>query len=300
MQSVTIGSSMMVSHHAITVRVGSSMVSHHTITVTVGSSLVSHCAISHSRVINDGQSPCSHSRVINNGQCDWPSLMTLMWLWLHGDLTIIDDPTVTARWQTIIDDPTLWLHGDLTIIDDHTVTARWLTIIDDPIVTDCMVTDHYWLPYLQSKSQYGHQWWSVTIQSVTVGSSMMVSHRAVTVGSSMMVSHHTISHRSVINDGQSPCSHSHSRVINESLMTLLWLISWWLIIIDLPYCDWLHGDWPSLMTLPLWETIFFQTLAKMMASQCNHSHSRVINDGQSPYNQSQKCHQWWSVTMQSQ
>jgi hypothetical protein len=45
----------------------------------------------------------------------------------------------------------------------------------------------------------------------------------------MMVSHHAIS----------------------QWFTLLWLIAWWLTIIDLPYCDWLHGDWPSLMTL-LW------------------------------------------------
>jgi hypothetical protein len=168
----------------------------------------------------------------------------------------------------------LWLIARwLTIIDNPTVTVWWLTIIDDPTVTDCMVIDHQWWPY----------------PAVTVGSSMMVSHSAVTVASSMMVS------------GDWP-----------SLMTLLWLIAWWLtiiddptvtviawwlVIIDLPYCDWLYGDWLSLI---------YPTVTDCMVTgynwwpYYNHSHSRVINDNQSPYNHSHsRVNQWYPVTIQT-
>jgi hypothetical protein len=149
-------------------------------------------------------------------------LMTLLWL---------------IVWWLVIIDLTYcdWLHSDWLSLIYPTVTviARWLIMIDDP-------------------------------------TSMMVSHHTVTVGLSMMVSHRAISHSRVINNG-------------PSVMTLLWLHCDWPSLMALL---WLHYDWPSLMTL-LWLTVQSVTVgSSIMVSHHAISHSRVINDDQSPYNQS--------------
>jgi hypothetical protein len=165
--------------------------------------ITSHHTNSHSRVINDGPY-CDwlHS--------DWPSLMTLLWLIVWW-LIIIDYPTVTARWLTIIDLTYCdWLHSD-------------------------------WPPLMTLLSMM------VSHLAVTIGSSMMVSHHTITVkvGSSMMDSHCAISHSWVINDSQSPCNHSPS---NHWWPYCVWLYGDWSSLITLLWL-WLHGDWPSLMTL---------------------------------------------------
>jgi hypothetical protein len=99
------------SHHAITVKVGSSMmIIHHAITVTVGSSImVSHHAISHSRVINDNQS----DYMVTDHH--W---FTLLWL--------------TAQWLIVIDLPYCdWLYGDWpSLMTLLWLIVWWLVIID--------------------------------------------------------------------------------------------------------------------------------------------------------------------------
>jgi hypothetical protein len=113
--------------------------------------ITSHHTISHSRVINDNQSPYNQSDL---PYCDW----------LHGDWSSLIYPTATDcmvtdhHWWPYCD----WLYGDWLSLIYPTVTviAWWLTIID--------------LPYCD-----WYQWYPVTIQSVTVGLSTITSHHTI-------------------------------------------------------------------------------------------------------------------------
>jgi hypothetical protein len=212
---------------------------------------------------------------------DWPSLLTL--LWLVGSSMMVSHRAISHsriyQWWSVTVQSVIvggqdcdcmvtdhhwwpycdWLHGDWPSL----MTLLWLhgdTIIDDPTVTDCMVTDHYWF----------------TLRGLDGQSPCNPSHCRV------------------INDGQTPCNPSHCRVINDGQspckMTLLWLIAWWMTIIDDPTVTdhhwWPYSDWDCMVTDHHW-----WPYSDWDCTVTDH-HWWPFCDWD--------CNQWWSVTMQSQ
>jgi hypothetical protein len=121
---------------------------------------------------------------------DWPSLMTLLWLWTIGSSMMVSHHTITVTVGSSMMDSHCAISHSRVINDSQTVIARWLTIIDDPTVADCMVTDHHWWPYYDFDCMVtDHHWFTL----------LWLIVRWLTI----------------IDDptGLSPCS--HSRVIND-------------------------------------------------------------------------------------